>query len=240
MIEFRRGAGRMASIEPLDGVLVCLQRGLPERLGRRFPLRKIARLMGDLFVVKKTKGRVAVLTDFGNGAPMAAWMAEDLIALGAKRLVSIVLGGGLQPDLEPGAVVVCDRAIRDEGTSHHYLPPGKFVEGSPALAARFGAALEKQGLSFVTGATWTTDAPYRETAEEVRHYQAEGIKTVEMETAALFTVAQVRSVEAAAAVVVVDTLYDAVWRPPEQVKAVERVLETVYAAAIDALDQAPP
>jgi uridine phosphorylase len=238
MIDFRRANGRMASIEPLEGVLVCMQRGLPERLGRRFPLRKIARLMGDLYLLKKTKGRVAVLTDFGNGAPMAAWMAEDLIALGARRLVSIVLGGGLQPELQPGAVVVCDRAIRDEGTSHHYLPSARFVEGSPTLVASLGAALEKHGLTPQIGTTWTTDAPYRETPEEVKHYQAEGVMTVEMETAALFTVAQVRSIEAAAAVVVVDTLYDAVWRPPADVKAVERVLETVYAAAIDALDSA--
>ena len=236
MIDFRRRVGRMAAIEPLEGVVICLQRGLPERLGRRIPLRKVARLMGDLYLVKKTQGRVAVLTDFGNGSPMVAWMAEDLIALGAKRLVSVVLAGGLQPDLAPGAVVVCDRAIRDEGLSHHYLPAEKFIGASPALVARLGSALTKHGLSFQTGTTWTTDAPYRETAEEVRQYQEEGIKTVEMEIAALYTVAQVRGVEAAAAVVVVDSLAGAVWQPPEQVKPVERPLETVYAAAIDALD----
>ena len=218
--------------------MICLQRGLPERLRRRIPLRRVARLMGDLYVAKKTRGRVGVLTNIGIGAPSVVSLAEELIALGTRRLISIVWGGALQPGLEPGQVVICQRALRDEGVSHHYLPPAKYVDASSDLMARLAAAMEQRGQPFQLGATWTTDAPYRETREEVQRYQAEGVKTVEMEIAGILALAQARGIEAASVVVVGDSLADLRWQAPADVKPVERALEVVYAAAIDVLDAA--
>lgn len=87
----------------------------------------------------------------------------------------------------------------------------------------------------MVGPTWTTDAPYRETAEEVRAYQAEGVQTVEMEAAGLFAIGQVRGVQTAAVVVIMDSLANFCWEVPERLDAIQRSLETVYAAAIDAL-----
>ena len=237
ILDYRRRLGRLPAVEPPEAVLFCLQRGLPERLRRRIRLRRAGRLMGDLYLVRKTGGRVAVLTNIGIGAPALVALAEELIAFGAKRLISIVWGGGLQPDLMPGDVVVCERAIRDEGVSHHYLPSQKFIEASVTLVERLARALEERGQPFQVGATWTTDAPYRETLQEVEQYRAEGIRTVEMEIAGLLAVAQARGVEAASVVVVGDSLAGAKWQPAEQVGPVERSLEVVYAAAIDALVQ---
>lgn len=237
ILDFRRRLGRMPAIEPPEAVLFCLQRGLPERLRRRIRLRHAGRLMGDLYLVRRTGGRVAVMTNIGIGAPSLVSLAEELIAFGAQRLVSVVWGGGLQPDLNPGDIVICDRALRDEGVSHHYLPSQKFVAASPVLVERLAGALREQGKPFQTGATWTTDAPYRETVEEVELYRAEGISTVEMEIAGLLALAQARGVDAASVVVVGDSLAGAKWQPPQDVKVIERSLEAVYAAAIDALDQ---
>lgn len=237
MVAYRRRLGRLPKIDPPEGVLFCLQRGLPERMRWQFPLRHAGRLMGDLYLVKRTRGRVAVLTNFGIGAPLVTALAEELIAFGVKRLISMAWGGGLQPDLKPGDIVICDSAIRDEGVSHHYLPPAKYVRASPALVDRLGAALKSRGLRYQAGATWTTDAPYRETLEEVRQYQAEGIKTVEMEVAALLALGQVRMVETAGVVVVGDSLADLHWQAPDDVKPIERALEKVYEASIEALSQ---
>jgi uridine phosphorylase len=237
MIAYRRRLGRLPEIERPEGVVICLQRGLPERMRWRIPIRHVGRMMGDLYLVKRTKGRVGVLTNFGIGAPLVVALAEELIAFGVKRLISMAWGGGLQPDLHPGDIVVCDRAIRDEGTSHHYLPPAKYVSASADLTARLVAALKARGRHCEAGATWTTDAPYRETREEVGQYQAEGVKAVEMETAALFALGQVRGVETAAAVAVGDSLADLHWQAPTQVDGIERALEEVYAAAIEALNQ---
>jgi len=237
MVAHRRKLGRLPKIEPPEGVLLCLQRGLPKRLRWRIPIRHVGRLMGDLYLAKQTRGRVAVLTNFGIGAPLVVALAEELIAFGVKRLISMAWGGGLQPDLRPGDTVVCERAIRDEGASHHYLPPAKYVSANADLTARLIAALKARGRQCELGATWTTDAPYRETREEVQHYQAEGVKTVEMEIAALFALGQVRGVETAAAVVVGDSLANLHWQAPTEVAVIERALENVYAACIEALSQ---
>lgn len=92
--------------------------------------------------------------------------------------------------------MVCDRAIRDEGTSHHDRPDATYAYPCPDLTASLCAAIRHNGLPFQMETTWTTDAPYRETVEEIIRYRAEGVVTVEMEAAALFAVAQYRGVSA--------------------------------------------
>lgn len=235
MIAYRRILGRMPKIPPPEGVIFCLQRGLPERLRRQHPYRKAGRLMGDLYLLKKTGGKVAVLTNFGIGAPLVAALAEELIAWGAKRLITMAWTGGLQPDLKPGDIVICESAIRDEGTSHHYLPPAKYVPANPELVSELVHALNDQGQPSAIGTTWTTDAPYRETHAEVKFYQKEGVKTVEMEAAALLAVAQVHHVQATSAFVIGDSLAEIRWQAPQDINIIERSLEAVYTAAINTL-----
>ena len=236
MLAHRRRGGRLPVIAPPQAVVICLQRGLPERLRRRVRIRRLGRLMGDLYAVRSTAGRVVVLTDFGLGAPIVAAQAEELIGLGARRLVSIALSGGLQPDLAPGATVVVEGAIRDEGTSHHYLAAGREVAADPALTLALANALGAAGHDVRVGRTWSTDAPYRETREEVRSYQADGVLTVDMELAALLAVAQARGVAASGVLVVGDSLSGGRWQPPERLDAMERSLERAYRAAIRVLD----
>jgi uridine phosphorylase len=236
MLAHRRRGGRLPAISSVEGGLICLQRGLPERLRRRVRLRRLGRLMGDLYAVRSTGGRVAVLTNLGLGAPMVAAQAEELIALGARRLISVSLAGGLQAELEPGAIVVASAAIRDEGTSHHYLPGGREVEADAVLTAGLVEGLRAEGTPVRTGCTWSTDAPYRETREEVRSYQAEGVLTVDMELAALLAVARARGVAAAGALVVGDSLAGGEWRPPDRLDGMERSLERAYRVAIGVLD----
>jgi len=239
VLNYRAQLGRLPRIPPPDGVILCLQKGLPERRRIRWqhPYRHAGKLMGDLLLLKKMHGKVAVLTNFGIGAPLVAALAEELIAFGVKRLIAMSWAGGLQPDLQPGDIVVCDQAIRDEGTSHHYLPATKHIQASPALVQALATTLTNHGHDCTIGTTWTTDAPYRETREEIRRYQSEGVKTVEMESAALFAVGQARGVPTASVLVVGDSLANLRWQAPPDVNPVERALEAVYAAAIEVLNQ---
>jgi uridine phosphorylase len=147
-------------------------------------------------------------------------------------------GGTLQTDLQPGDIVVCNRAIRDEGASHHYLPPAKYVEADGALVNELIEAIRARGAQCMVGTTWTTDAPYRETREEVMKYQAEGVKTVEMESAGLFTVGQVRGVQTASVVIGMDSLASLRWQTPERLDGILHSLEIAYAAAIEVLGRA--
>ena len=96
MLAHRRRGGRLPDLPRVDAAVLCLQRGLPERMRRKVRLRRIGRLMGDLYVVRRTTRTILVLTDFGLGAPIVAAQAEELIAMGAQRLVSVALAGGLQ------------------------------------------------------------------------------------------------------------------------------------------------
>jgi uridine phosphorylase len=201
----------------------------------RIPVERAGAMNADVYSIKKTKGRVAVLTSFGGGSPMVMELAEELAVMGVKKMVLMTWGGTLQKDIQPGDIVVCNRAIRDEGASHHYLPSAKYIDADPTLVHELVEAIRKRGAQCTVGTTWTTDAPYRETREEVIQYQAEGVKTVEMESAGLFTAGHVRQVKTASVVIGMDSLASLRWHTPERLDGIMRSLEVVYAAAIDVL-----
>jgi uridine phosphorylase len=234
LVAYRARLGRMPKVKP-EGVLFCLERGLPHRMRWRIPVERAGAMNADVYAVKKTKGRVAVLTSFGGGSPMVMELAEELAVMGTRRMVLMTWGGTLQKDIQPGDIVVCNRAIRDEGASHHYLPPAKYIDANSALVNELVSAIQVRGAQCTVGTTWTTDAPYRETREEVMQYQAEGVKMVEMESAGLFTVGKVRALQTASVVIGMDSLASLRWQTPERLDNIMRSLELVYAAAIDVL-----
>ncbi len=143
------------------------------------------------------------------GAPATAMAVEELSARGTELFVGIGTAGAISDRLAPGGLVVCSAALRDEGTSHHYAPADTFAHPDLALTAR----LRDELPSAAHGPSWTTDAPYRETAEELAEYRTEGVLTVEMEASCLFTVARAVGVPAAAAFVVSDVLHGDQWEP---------------------------
>lgn len=236
LVAYRARLGRMPKVKP-QGVLFCLERGLPHRMRWRIPVERAGAMNADVYAVKKTKGKVVVLTSFGGGSPMVMELAEELAVMGALKMILMTWGGTLQTDIKPGDIVVCNRAIRDEGASHHYLPSAKYVDAHGSLVNELVDALRARGAQCSVGTTWTTDAPYRETREEVLHYQAEGVKTVEMESAGLFTVGQVRAVQTASVVIGMDSLATLRWQTPERLDDIMHSLEVVYAAAIDVLSR---
>jgi uridine phosphorylase len=126
------------------------------------------------------------------GAPFAVLIAEELFACGCRTLISVTSAGQIVPAGNPPYFVVIDRALRDEGTSYHYAPPADFADADPVLVAGAMRALMEAGLPAFVGPSWTTDAPFRETAEAVNAARARGILAVEMEAAALYTFAHAR------------------------------------------------
>ncbi|MFJ6380084.1 nucleoside phosphorylase [Kitasatospora sp. NPDC092039] len=153
-----------------------------------------------------TDEHVVLCSGFGRGAPAAALLLEQLIALGIRRITTVGTAAALHPGLLPGTIVVPQQAYRDEGTSHHYLPPSRTVAASPHLAGTLLSNLADTRSPVQSGPTWTTDALYRETAEEVRAYASQGVLTADMEAAGVLAVAEHRGVAAAVALVVADSL----------------------------------
>jgi len=131
--------------------------------------------------------------------------------------------------------VVCDRAIRDEGVSHHYLAPAKYSSANLELTQQLEQALGELGLPPRRGTSWTIDAVYRETVAEARRYQAEGVLTVEMEAAALFAVAEYLKVPLAAAFTISDSLADLEWAPHFSSDPTKEGLEKLYLTALQVL-----
>jgi uridine phosphorylase len=123
------------------------------------------------------------------GASFAVLVAEELFASGCRLLVSLTSAGQITPAGPPPYFVVIDRSLRDEGTSYHYAPASEFAEAEPGLVKKAAAALAQSGLPSVVGASWTTDAPFRETAAAIEAARSKGILAVEMEAAALYAFA---------------------------------------------------
>jgi uridine phosphorylase len=126
------------------------------------------------------------------GASFSVLVAEELFASGCEVLLSIASAGQITTVGTPPYFILIDRAIRDEGTSYHYLPPARYAEADPALLDAAERALAASGLSVQRGSTWTTDAPFRETATTIASRRDEGVLAVEMEAAALYAFAKAR------------------------------------------------
>ncbi len=144
----------------------------------------------------------------GIGASGTGTTLEELIALGGKKFLNIGTAGGLHHE----GIFLCNKALRDEGTSYHYIKHGKFSFPNKAFTKEYGKYIKKQKLKFYEGATWTIDAPYRETKVEIEKYAKKGIATVEMEASALFAIARYRKIKIASVFVVSDILKEK-WEP---------------------------
>ena len=124
------------------------------------------------------------------GAPFAVLVAEELFACGCRLLISITSAGQIVPAGQPPYFVIIERALRDEGTSYHYSPPSEYAEADPALVVIAAEALRNGKQHVVTGASWTTDAPFRETSKAIDAARAKGVLAVEMEAAVLYSFAR--------------------------------------------------
>ena len=109
------------------------------------------------------------------GGPYSVLVAEQLHAAGARLVVGITSAGRIAPDLPLPCLVVATSAIRDEDTSYHYLPPASEVDCPSLIEAHLRHELIATGWEVRSGRVWTTDAPYRESGDEIRRWGAEGV-----------------------------------------------------------------
>ena len=165
------------------------------------------------------------------GAPGCVALAEELAAFGTKRIIFMGYCGSLQPKVRAGDIICPTEAIREEGTSYHYLPPGVATKPHQEILGVIGDCLQRKKIPYHQGLIWTTDAIYRETKGKVKKYQAKGVLGVEMELAALFAFGMARQVAVGGLLVVADELSAESWRPrflsPRLIKGVRRARKAV-------------
>lgn len=129
------------------------------------------------------------------GGPYAVLIAEQLRVVGARLILGLTSAGRVSPSFQLPGLVVVTCAVRDEGTSLHYLPPDEHVACPTPIGNLLSAELTGLGWTVVQGSVWTTDAPYRETTEQLQHHADAGVLAVEMQAASLFAFATARQVD---------------------------------------------
>jgi purine-nucleoside phosphorylase len=193
--------------------------------------------MRDMVVLKNSP--TALVGRFGIGAPAVVVKCEELIACGARRIISLGTAASITKEIGMGDVVVCERAFSDEGTSHHYFPGRKVFSATQRLADEIRAHLNRQGLRCKVGAAWTTDAPYRETARKRDAFLAKGASVVEMEASALYMLATYRKVEALSVFVVGDSIAESTWQPHFNDQRIRMQLKIIGQRLLDFLISKP-
>jgi len=126
------------------------------------------------------------------GASFAVLVAEELFASGCELVISVTSAGQIVPVGTPPYFILIEKALRDEGTSYHYLPPSDFACIAPGLLTLLDDVFTHAPVAVYRGAAWTTDAPFRETETAIAHSRDLGIMAVEMEAAALYAFAEAK------------------------------------------------
>lgn len=188
-------------IKPVDmpeHVVPCFFQDVISRLTQEHGARVIMSLKSEygtnpIFELEMDGKKLAVYHP-GVGAPLAAGTLEEVIALGGRKFVACGGAGVLDKQIPVGHLLVPVAAVRDEGTSYHYLPPSREVEPSPEAVAAIEKTLKEREVPYDLIKTWTTDAFYRETKGKVQLRKSEGCQAVEMEAATFFAVAKFRGI----------------------------------------------
>ncbi len=229
-LEHRRQSGRLPTCMAPKTVIFCYQSRFFKQILEEMPHQQCDGCFSKLYFLTGHPG--VGIGDFGVGAPVAAIKMEELISWGVQQFISIGTAGSLQAKAKIGDIVVCEKAIRDEGTSHHYLPRTKYIHAPRRMTNKLQHQLKKAEIPFLIGSTWTTDSFYRQTAEEVIHYQKEGVITVEMEAAALFAVAHFYQVDLGAMFTISDSHADLVWQPHLEDERTAKGLQALLKVAL--------
>jgi uridine phosphorylase len=145
----------------------------------------------ELWVTELPQGPVGIVP-CAVGAPYAVLVAEELHASGCSLVISITSAGQISAIADPPYFLLIEQAWRDEGTSLHYLPPSEWSHLRPELASLLDGAFDDLDEPVMRGASWTTDAPLRETDSAISAAETAGAYAVEMEAAALYAYATAR------------------------------------------------
>jgi uridine phosphorylase len=235
MLAHRRATNALAHFAPPRAVIFAPQKSLAAYALRRHRARKIRGFLGEFHIFKEAQGQIAMSAGFGIGAPVVAGLADEFAALGVRQFVLIGMAGGLQPEHQPGSLVISTNALRGEGVSAHYLPPQPGVDSAASMAQELSSILTLRQHRHVLGPTWTTDAPFRELRGIVLKHQRAGILAVDMEAAALFAVSQAANCEAIAAFSIADLLADGQSTLNPDLDASGRGLAILFDAAFEYL-----
>lgn len=145
------------------------------------------------------------------GAPVAAGTIEYLNCYGIKNVVAFGSAGRISDKFDSGNLLVVERAIRDEGTSYHYLPAALGVDLDKELSDKLTAFFNGKKIRNAKATTWTIDAFFRETKQRISKRVGQGAVAVEMECSALAAVCKFYGMKFCQFLFFSDTIKNGAW-----------------------------
>ena len=210
---------RISLLKDYNTALFCFDPGIYRKLKKMFKGRSFSGLTGELYLMDN---KIAIAGIFGIGCPTTIAFIEELAACGIKRFVGLGSAGALHNDISVGDVVLCTGAFSDEGTSAHYPGYKSFSKPTYTLSTRIALWFKKHQIPFVKAKTWTIDAPYRETEQQLEYFLNLGADVVEMEASAMFNVGKFRKLDIASVFIVGDSIAGGRWSPGFISKDIEK------------------
>jgi uridine phosphorylase len=190
-------------IQPIDNIaekcILCFFSEAIEKILTEYPHKIVSYLKSEGFNYPLYEldynGEKIVLVQAAVGAPLAAGQIEELSAMGCKKYIACGMCGVLQKELVVGHLIIPVAAIRDEGTSYHYIKPSREITANKRIVQIIENTLIEKKIPYIKAKTWTTDAFYRETIKKISKRKKEGCATVEMETSAYIAASEYNNVE---------------------------------------------
>ena len=133
---YQKKIGKYPKFRAPVGVVFCYRSSFMQYILEKHKTSKVEGFYGEMYLLNETNNQIAIIGKFGIGAPVVVTLLEELIAFGVKKFISIGIAGTLQENLKIGDLIVCEKAIRDEGTSHHYLKYSKYVYASKEMTQK--------------------------------------------------------------------------------------------------------
>lgn len=227
-------------ISPVDiaeRCVLCFFSEAIEKILSEYPHRVVANFTAESLVLPvyelEYKGKKIALIQAGVGAPVAASQIEELTALGCKKYVVCGSCGVLQQEIAAGHLIIPVSAVRDEGTSYHYVKPSREIHANGKAVTCIEETIKEYDLPYIRAKTWTTDAFYRETPAKIEHRKKENCVTVEMEASAYMAVSQYNNVELGQILYAGDNLDGDTWDSRE-FNTLTDIRELVLRIAMDA------
>lgn len=208
-LERKREDGRYPDSKPPKTLILCYDKRFMQSVLDKYNCEQCDGYFSNVFFFRDYPS--FAIAEFGWFSPINAMGLELVIAWGVKQVIAIGSACGIQKDIKPGDILICNKAIRDEGTSHHYLPSSKYVDSSKTLQNKIVAEMKQESISYRLGTSWTTDAFFRATTEEVKHYQSEGVMCIEGEASAVLSVAKFRNIDMAIMLTITDSYANLEW-----------------------------
>lgn len=188
----------LEKIDISERVIMCFYSEVIDKLVNEGRLKEITNLYSQMgkhpIYELEHEGKKVTVFHPGVGAALGAGLMEEVIALGGSKFISCGSGGVLDKNITAGHILVPYSAVRDEGTSYHYIEPSREISVNNKAVKAIENVLISHSCKYLLIKTWSTDSFYRETKDKMKLRKDEGCLAVEMECSAFCAVAEYRDV----------------------------------------------